>query len=151
MKETGLIFTNIGLIIHESYKIENIQYIDILSFEYNSSYVILQTVAGKECLIQSSLLNIKNNLPYIFFNCNRSSIVNMIYIDSIDFKSNNIEVVLPNLKKQFKISRRRKFDLMDRYLSVKKNTLICRQCQCCTYVLSCKKVNRSYTEDQLCL
>lgn len=67
MDKTHLIFTNQELIVKESYKIESVQYLNILCFVYKFPYVVIKMNDHKEIFVYSSLSSIiKNYLKYFF-------------------------------------------------------------------------------------
>lgn len=139
MKKTDLIFINHELIIKESYRIETIQYLNILYFIYKPPYTIIRTIDQKDTFINSSISMIINNLPKIFFYCNRTSIINLLYANKIECIQDQAYIHYQEIDKSFVIPRRKKKELVDAYIKVKTNTNICRQCISCLFSNSCSK------------
>jgi DNA-binding LytR/AlgR family response regulator len=134
MKNTDLHFTSDAIIIRESYKVICLPYHDILFFHLNASYITIGLIKEKSLLIRSSLSLILKSLPGVFVLCNRTTIVNQLYVKTIEDEKS---VILSN-GESFILSRRKQDVFIDHYLHLRKRPRTCCKCFCCNHFSSCE-------------
>jgi DNA-binding LytR/AlgR family response regulator len=133
MKDTILVFADDKMIIQEPYRIENVCYKDIICFQYEMPYIIILKVDGKEHFVKKSISGIVEMLPNNFLLCNRTTIVNLLYVKKINLKT---DIVMTN-ERMYSLSRSRRKDFMTIFLNVRSQKIICRKCDVCNSLSPC--------------
>ena len=80
MKKTKIIFGIGQMVIYERSAAEIINYKDIISITYDTPYLRLRTIEGKDKLLFYNLKDLILKLPSDFVICSRSAIVHWIYV-----------------------------------------------------------------------
>lgn len=102
---------------------------DILYIVSDKPYIKIAFINGTYFLIKDSLTRFCQKLPFFFFRCNKSEVVNLSYVIEHKFIDSILQVRLqPNM--EFTISRRKQLDF---FTNLNKTPLyaFCQQCSSC--------------------
>ena len=83
--------------------IESYRYNEILYFEMKNRHLMMQTIYGKEYLINYRLTDILEIIDYRFLRVNRSVILNVDYVNRITY-DHIAELTFQQIQRRFKIS-----------------------------------------------
>jgi DNA-binding LytR/AlgR family response regulator len=87
-----------------------IDYSDIVIIESDSYYSKITTNSFSYFFyVYDSLLELENNLPYSFFKCNRSQIVNLKFVTEYNILANKLFITIKNLKVKISQNKKNKF------------------------------------------
>ncbi len=106
MKKATLTHLDEEIIVMACGDLTRILYHNILFIEYSQPYVFIHTSLDKKYCVFTSLLSIAEKLPLHFHLCNRSTIINLSYVNFIG-KENQGYVLKLNSGKIFRVSRRK--------------------------------------------
>jgi DNA-binding LytR/AlgR family response regulator len=81
MKKTNVIFGIEQMVIYGKSTAEIINYKDIICITYDTPYLRLCTIGGKDKLLFYTLKELIQQLPSDFVLCSRSAIVHWLYVD----------------------------------------------------------------------
>ncbi|MDR0697799.1 MAG: LytTR family transcriptional regulator DNA-binding domain-containing protein [Tannerella sp.] len=109
-----------------------LEYNQIVDITTNRPYVTITLSDDQKVLINLSLLALSKNLPVIFFQCNHSSIVNLLHVSSY-YKEGRFFYLHTKLGKQFRVSPKYDHDLFEKIHFAKSHSVLFYEC------LSCKR------------
>ncbi|WP_080903091.1 LytTR family DNA-binding domain-containing protein [Parabacteroides sp. Marseille-P3160] len=140
MKKGNILFCDRELIVEESNKVTCLYYYDILDVVAEAPYTTITTIKNKKVYLETPLSQIAKRLPSVFFQCNRSVIVNLIYV-SLYEKEGSFFVLHAALGKKYIISSRKKNVFRERLHYVKTHFFRCEACLSCRNAVFCEKFN----------
>lgn len=103
--------------IIEKTQITYIKYMEIISIETDTPYIVINHDKKKKTFIRKSLVDFKVNLPIYFMSCNQSVIINLYYV-SLYRLGKNTTVYLIN-GDEFYLSRRMRNIFKDKLITIK--------------------------------
>lgn len=121
MTKSIIISHSSGIIINDKSGVESIAYQDIVSFQSEDGIIILHLENGQKKQLKTSLLGLVDQLPEIFFLCNRSRIINLLFAKSILDHMGEITLLLYN-GEHFTVSRRKFKEIKERFVKIKVST-----------------------------
>lgn len=139
MSRFELLFTQKEIVIKNNNNLFGIPYYKIYYFFFEKPYTILVSSDNKKFYIDSPLYKIGASLPNLFIQCNKSAIVNIVYIQSITKKSGE-GFLITYSKEIISISRNRFQDVSNKFLEIKKQDTLYDCCLHCTKQESCEKI-----------
>jgi len=108
MKKAEIQFSEEQMTIFDGSNIQKFNYHDIIGIFCDYPYIKIETTTDpKSKLIFHSLKEIGQLLPSLFIMCNRSSIINIMYINQMKYEVNQSFLCLNN-GRQIRIPRRKK-------------------------------------------
>jgi DNA-binding LytR/AlgR family response regulator len=116
MKKNEIVFHNEALIIEENSHIVSIMYKDIASIVCDAPYLKISTIDGKKRFIYYCLEDLADSLPSSFVLCNRSAIINLIHVDSLQCKMSKWFFILKT-GKHIPVARRKKQEIKAKWKS----------------------------------
>lgn len=128
MRKSEISYLSSRMVIEDAGSVYAFDYREIYCIVYRNSYTVICT-ANKEKMITYSLTKLQENLPPIFFSCNKSTLVNLSYVKSIEYNKNNSVLELCN-NTQFNVSRRKRKELKLMMVSVIEG-VTCKDCFLC--------------------
>lgn len=105
-------------------------YSDIIKIITDANYTIV-CLMDKVYYVDTRLKIFEELLPTVFFRCNRSSIINLAYMESIEHKNKKIKIILSN-GDEYNVSRALKNTFFTRIKRLKTIIFPCEQCLFCT-------------------
>jgi DNA-binding LytR/AlgR family response regulator len=117
MKQSLITFKNREMIIEDSAKISFIEYNSLVCIFFDNPYLILKSI-DKSWMLSFSLSQMKEHLPCFFIQCNKSTIINMLFVEYFDKKSRTIQL---KGDKRYIVSFRKRNEFEEKLLAIRKN------------------------------
>lgn len=140
MKKENILFGGRELIVEDLNKVTCLYYYDILDVVAEAPYIAITTIENKKIYLDFTLSQLIKDLPCIFFQCNRSAIVNLIHVSLYEKKGSSLFLHVISEKK-YKISLRRKSLFFERLHYVKTHFFRYGECLSCRNVTDCDGFN----------
>jgi DNA-binding LytR/AlgR family response regulator len=112
MKKTEIIFHKEEVIIPKYSKISSIPYKEIIDIICDTPYLKISRCNGNESFIFYPLEELIQYLPATFVLCNRSAIINLLYVDALHVENTKYFFVLKTGEK-IAVPRRKRKELIE--------------------------------------